>query len=178
MRRATVIERIRARTFCVAIAAALVALAAPVAQAAAHALHGRVVGVIDGDTISVVDASNHLYRIRLAAIDAPERAQPFAQVSRRALAARVMHRDVTVLWSTRDRYDRIVGKVTLDGVDVNLAQVADGMAWHYRLYEREQSRDDARAYATAAAWARKRGLGLWADPHPVPPWTFRHEHAG
>jgi endonuclease YncB( thermonuclease family) len=136
-----------------------------------------VVSVIDGDTISVVDASNHLDRIRLAAIDAPERGQPYSQVSRRALAARVLHRDVTVLWSTHDRYHRIVGKVTIDGVDVNLAQVADGMAWHYRFYQREQSRDDARAYATAEAWARKRGIGLWADTRPVPPWTFRHERA-
>jgi endonuclease YncB( thermonuclease family) len=143
----------------------------------AHTLRGRVVSVIDGDTISVVDASNHLDRIRLAAIDAPERGQPYSQVSRRALAARVLHRDVTVLWSTHDRYHRIVGKVTIDGVDVNLAQVADGMAWHYRFYQREQSRDDARAYATAEAWARKRGIGLWADTRPVPPWTFRHERA-
>jgi endonuclease YncB( thermonuclease family) len=147
------------------------------AHAATHELRGRVVSVVDGDTISIVDTANHLDRIRLAAIDAPERAQPYSAVSRRTLAARVLHRDVVVQWSTRDRYGRIVGKVIVDGADVNLAQVADGMAWHYRYYQREQSRDDAHAYATAEAWARKRGLGLWAGAHPVPPWTFRHERA-
>jgi endonuclease YncB( thermonuclease family) len=155
---------------------ALVALAF-VAHAAAHELRGRVVSVVDGDTISIVDTANHLDRIRLAAIDAPERAQPYSVVSRRTLAARVLHRDIVVQWSTRDRYGRIVGKVIVDGADVNLAQVADGMAWHYRYYQREQSRDDAHAYATAEAWARKRGLGLWAGPRPVPPWAFRHERA-
>lgn len=170
-----VAARVRARVFCVALVAALAVLATPIAHAAGHVLRGRVVSVIDGDTINVVDASNHLDRIRLAAIDAPERGQPYSQVSRHALAARVMHRDVTVLWSTRDRYHRIVGKVIIDGTDVNLAQVADGMAWHYRYYQREQSRDDARAYATAEAWARKRGLGLWAGANPVPPWQFRRQ---
>jgi endonuclease YncB( thermonuclease family) len=153
------------------------ALAIGAACCDAHTLRGKVVGVADGDTITVIDASRNSYRIRLAAIDAPERGQPFGQVSRQALAARVFHREVTVLWSKHDRYDRIVGKVMVDGVDVNLAQVADGMAWHYRLYQREQSREDAHAYAEAEAWARKRGLGLWADPKPVPPWLFRRSEA-
>lgn len=160
-----------------AVLALIAALWITATDCQAHTLRGRAVSVSDGDTISIVDAANHLDRIRLAAIDAPEYAQAYSAVSRRMLAARVLHRDVVVQWSTRDRYGRIVGKVIVDGVDVNLAQVADGMAWHYRHYRREQSRDDAQAYATAEAWARKRGLGLWADPRPVPPWTFRHERA-
>ncbi|MBS0320210.1 MAG: thermonuclease family protein [Proteobacteria bacterium] len=141
----------------------------------ANTLHGRVIAVADGDTITVLDAQKHQWRIRLAAIDAPEHGQAYGTASRQALAARVFRRDVTVLWAHYDRYDRIVGKVMVDGTDANLAQVADGMAWHYRQYAREQSAGDRHAYATAEAWARKRGIGLWADAHPVAPWKFRHE---
>ncbi len=141
---------------------------------AINTLTGRVIAIADGDTITVLDAQKHQWRVRLAAIDAPEHTQPYATASRQALAARVFKRDVTVLWSRYDRYDRIVGKVLVDGTDVNLAQVADGMAWHYKQYAREQSAEDRLAYAKAEEWARKRGIGLWADAHPVAPWAFRH----
>jgi endonuclease YncB( thermonuclease family) len=152
-----------------------IALAASGAGVAAQVLHGRVVGISDGDTITIVDAAKRSHRVRLGAIDAPERTQPYSVQSRQALAARVFHRDVAVLWSKLDRYDRIVGKVVIDGMDVNLAQVADGMAWHYRQYESEQSREDARAYQAAEDQARKRRLGLWADANPESPWKFRRE---
>lgn len=142
---------------------------------AVNTLRGKVVSIADGDTITVLDAAKRPYRVRLAGIDAPEHAQPFATASRQSLAARVFHRDVTVLWSKLDRYDRIVGKLMVDGVDVNLAMVADGMAWHYRQYEREQSLEDRLAYRQAESWARKRGLGLWSAAHPEPPWKFRRE---
>jgi endonuclease YncB( thermonuclease family) len=157
---------------CLASIAGLMAFSA---LAAAFTLHGVVVSVADGDTITVVDAAMHSHRIRLAAIDAPERAQPFATVSRRSLAARVMHRQVVVVWARHDRYERIVGKVLVGGVDVNLAQVADGMAWHYRQYAREQSAADKRAYRAAEASARAHRIGLWAGSAPVPPWKFRRE---
>ncbi len=142
---------------------------------ALNTLHGRVISVSDGDTLTVLDAARRPYRIRLAGIDAPERAQPYANVSRQALVARTMHREVTVQWSKLDRYDRIVGTVLVDGIDVNLAQVADGLAWHYRQYDREQSFEDRLRYQQAEDWARKRGIGLWAGPNPVPPWKFRRE---
>lgn len=162
----------------VAIARGLALIAGLVAfstLAATFTLHGTVVSVADGDTITIVDAAKHWHRIRLAAIDAPERAQPFATVSRRSLAARVMHREVLVVWAQHDRYDRIVGKVLVGGVDVNLAQVADGMAWHYRQYAREQSAADKRAYRAAEDSARAHRIGLWAGSAPVPPWRFRRE---
>jgi endonuclease YncB( thermonuclease family) len=56
------------------------------AQAAAAELLGRVVRVVDGDTVTVLDADKAQYVVRLAGIDAPERGQPFGQVSRRHLA--------------------------------------------------------------------------------------------
>jgi endonuclease YncB( thermonuclease family) len=93
---------------------------------------GRVVGVQDGDTITVLDSSNQNHRIRLQGIDAPEKGQAFGTRSGQNLSQAIFDRVVTIEWSKHDRYGRIVGKVTRDGRDVCLEQVSVGMAWHYK----------------------------------------------
>jgi len=161
----------------------LAAAGAPAAE-----LHARVVGVADGDTITVVDASHEKYKVRLAGIDAPEKGQAWGDAARRNLAALVFGKPVTVLWHERDRYGRLVGRVdlALPGTcgkpdcasveDVGLAQVESGLAWHYRQYEREQTPEDRRRYAAAEQEARAKREGLWRDAHPVPPWEYRSSH--
>jgi endonuclease YncB( thermonuclease family) len=97
-------------------------------------LRGRVVKIADGDTLTVLDRSNRQHKIRLVGIDAPERKQPFHTKSRQNLADLVFGKEVAVEWHKRDRYKRILGKVVLDGQDVNLAQIRAGLAWHYKQY--------------------------------------------
>lgn len=154
-------------------AASALWLATILAHAQASPLVGRVVHVMDGDTITVLDAGHASFKIRLAGIDAPEIRQPWGKVSSHALRERVAGRNVVVAWHKRDRYHRIVGVVFVDERDAGLAQVAEGLAWHYRAYEMEQSPEDRARYASAEAEARAGGLGLWRDPDPVPPWTWR-----
>jgi endonuclease YncB( thermonuclease family) len=150
-------------------------LLAVVAQAAlADTLIGRVVAVADGDTITILDASNTQYKIRLAGIDAPEKGQPYGRVSRQRLADTVFTKTVQVESSKRDRYGRIVGGVLSDGRDVGLLQIESGLAWHYKQYEKEQSAADRKTYAEAEIRAREQKRGLWMDAHPVPPWEWRH----
>jgi len=137
-------------------------------------LQGEVVGIADGDTLTLLDSSKTQYKIRLAGIDAPEKTQPFGNQSRQALARLAFRQHVVVEWTKYDRYRRIIGKVRLDGHDLNLAQVTGGMAWHYKEYEREQTRLERSQYAAAESKAREAREGLWRDPAPVPPWDFRH----
>ena len=137
-------------------------------------LEGRVVRVIDGDTVVLLDATQEQHRIRLAGIDAPERKQPFGTKSKQYLAGMVGSEDVTVDWNKRDRYHRIVGKIIHDGQDVDLAMVRAGFAWWYRKYAHEQSPADRVLYEDAEEKAREQGTGLWVDPDPVPPWDWRH----
>ena len=92
-----------------------------------------------------------------------------------SLAKQVAGQSVAVEWDKVDRYGRKVGKVLLDGLDSNLVQVKRGLAWHYKKYEREQSRADRQVYAAAEAEAREAKLGLWRDAKPMPPWEFRHK---
>lgn len=156
------------------------------APALSESLHGRVVGVSDGDTITVLDADHRQYKIRLSGIDAPEKAQPFGQRSKENLSHLVFGRDVTVEWRKKDRYGRTIGKVLVAELtchestcpkilDACHAQVVAGMAWWYRQYAKEQESGDANRYEQSEQEARIRRIGLWSDPQPTPPWEWRKE---
>lgn len=136
-------------------------------------IQGRVIRVTDGDTITILDGKNEQHKIRLAGIDAPEKKQAFGTRSKQALSDDVFGKTVIVDWNKRDRYKRIVGKVMVDGQDMNLKQVKRGMAWHYKKYEGEQDVEDRSDYAQAEDLARRGRLGLWRDDSPVAPWDFR-----
>ena len=139
----------------------------------AETITGRVVGVADGDTITVLDANKVQHKIRLSGIDAPEKKQPFGNRSKESLSELAFDKTVTVETSKRDRYGRQIGKVLVNGRDVNLMQVERGMAWFYRQYQRDQSPNDRRLYEAAEDAARAGKRGLWRDADPVPPWEFR-----
>lgn len=136
-------------------------------------LTGRVVGITDGDTITILDAGNQQHKVRLAGIDAPEKNQPHGQAAKQSLSDQVYDRQVIVESEKRDRYGRTVGKVLVDGRDANLEQLRKGLAWHYKKYENEQPLDDRLAYRAAEEGARSGQRGLWSDPSPVAPWDWR-----
>jgi len=140
---------------------------------AADTLQGRVVGIADGDTVTVLDVSNTQWKIRLMGIDAPEKKQAFGNKSKESLSALVFNKQVTVEYSKKDRYGRTVGKIMVDGIDANLEQIKVGLAWHYKQYQNEQSVQDKAAYAQAEDQARAETRGLWGDAEPTPPWDWR-----
>lgn len=132
----------------------------------------KVVGVHDGDTITVLADGNQQIKVRLDAIDAPELGQPFGQASKKALSDLVFGKNVVVISKKKDRYGRTIGHVIVDGRDVNLLMLEQGMAWHYREYSKnvrlQKAEDDARS--------DKRGL--WSDGSPTAPWDWRKERRG
>jgi endonuclease YncB( thermonuclease family) len=136
---------------------------------------GRVVAIADGDTITVLDSANTQHRIRLEGIDAPESHQAFGEQSSLSLSEMIFGKDVSVSYQKTDQYGRLVGKILLDGKDINLEQVKAGMAWHYKFYEDEQTPEDRELYARAEAEARAARRGLWQDPNPTEPYQFRKE---
>ncbi len=130
--------------------------------------------VTDGDTISLLDSNNTLHKIRLAGIDAPETGQDFSNKSKLILSSIVFSKSVEVVGDKIDKYGRRVGKIIVDGIDANLRLVADGLAWHYKEYQNEQSLEDRNAYAAAEITARDNKKGLWSAPNPIAPWDWRH----
>ena len=141
----------------------------------AEVLNGTVVGVIDGDTITVLDKSNNEHKVRLMGIDAPEKSQAFGNLAKQTLSNYIYKKEVSVEYKKLDKYKRIVGKVTLYGQDICLKMIVDGMAWHYTEYEKEQSKTDRELYREAEAKAREVNLGLWVEKQPVSPWIFRQK---
>lgn len=135
----------------------------------AEMLKGKVVGVSDGDTITLLLEGNKPVRIRLAQIDAPEKHQDFGQKSKQSLSEMIYMKEVTVkVWDT-DRYGRIVGQIFDNGTDINLEQVKRGMAWVYTRYAKDPE------YFKAMEIAKSKKIGLWSMPNPVPPWEFRRK---
>ena len=141
----------------------------------AAALQGKVVGVSDGDTITVLDANNIQHKIRLEGIDAPETAQAFGQKSKQSLSQMVQSKQVTVEYQKKDKYGRTLDKVLHNGTDVCLEQINLGMAWHYKKYASDQPKEDRETYAQAELAARTKTIGIWKDKNPTPPWEFRIE---
>ena len=148
-----------------AVIALMLAIAPCMGQA--DELRGRVVGVADGDTLTVLDAGRQQIKVRLAEIDAPEKAQPFGQRSKQSLSGLCYGREEIIDSNGRDRYGRTICRVRCGGADVNAEQIRRGMAWVYDRYA-----TDKRLYPvqTEAQTARR---GLWADAAPVPPWEWR-----
>ena len=141
----------------------------------AEILNGTVVGISDGDTITVLDKLSKQHKVRLMGIDAPEKSQAFGNEAKQTLSNYIYKKEVSVEYKKYDKYKRIVGKVTLDGQDICLQMIVDGMAWHYTEYEKEQSKTDKELYREAETKAREVNLGLWYEKQPVSPWLFRQK---
>ena len=150
------------------------ALLAPLLALGAS-IEGQIVGVSDGDTVTLLDAQKKQWKVRLLGIDAPEKKMPFGQRSKQHLADLVYRKSVIVEYSKRDRYGRTLGKILVGGVDANLSQIRAGLAWHYKQYQRDQSFEDRQLYSEAEDTARSSQRGLWADANPTPPWDWRKQ---
>ena len=136
-------------------------------------LSGKVVGIVDGDTIEVLDSDRNTHRVRLAGIDAPERGQAFGARATQNLTSLVRGSAVRVEWYKLDDWQRLVGKVLKNNQDICLEQVRAGLAWHFKRYEDEQSEEDRKTYDAAEKEARSAKKGLWKDLIPLEPWLYR-----
>ena len=151
----------------------LVLLAATIGASGCHRRPNRepfdakVVGVSDGDTITVLHGTTPV-KVRLNGIDCPEKRQPFGSRAKQLTSELAFGKTVTVRPVGKDRYGRTLADVTLpDGRVLNQELVAAGMAWHYTQYSKDKS------LARLERQAREARVGLWSEARPVAPWDFR-----
>lgn len=149
--------------------AAFLALCLAIQTAKADLLTGQIVSISDGDTLTILTESKQKIVVRLNAIYAPEKGQPFSNASKKSLSSICYKKSATVDTFGLDKYGRTIGEVTCDQVNANSHQVDNGMAWVYRKYSNDPT------LIALEAQAKNMGLGLWDDPNPVPPWDFRHK---
>ena len=165
--------------------AAFVAAVFFAVPASAEPFEAKVIGVIDGDTLDVLQIAGERkkpLRVRLVGIDAPEKAQAFGAVAREQLSRLAYGRMGSLSCrSEAERYGRSLCLVRVDGVDVGQRMIELGLAWHFKRYANTQPREEAASYAASESLARAAKLGLWRDlgtvAMPVPPWEWRRATA-
>jgi endonuclease YncB( thermonuclease family) len=135
--------------------------------ACGESLTGRVVGITDGDTITVLVERQQL-KVQLANIDAPESRQAFGARSRQALSDLCFQKDARLETQGQDLSGRRIATVFCAGRDAGAEQVWQGMAWVLDRY----ARPDSPLYLLQAQ-AKAARRGLWSDPNPTPPWKWR-----
>lgn len=152
----------------------ILSLAVVSAAARAAVISGRVVAITDGNTLMLLDVTNMRHKIRLAGIDAPELAQDFGQKARTNLSALAFNRQAVADCREYDRYQRELCIVTVNGKDIGLEQVRNGMAWLYPKFSVDQTPQARANYEQAEFQAKIRRFGLWNSKNPMPPWDWRH----
>ncbi len=145
------------------------------ARVPAETVTGRIVGISDGDTVTLLYEEHVQHKIRVAGIDAPEKKQDFGEKSKSHLSALAYNRPAQADCRTIDRYRRQICVVYVDGRDVGLEQVKVGMAWWYQQYAREQTKQERIDYEHAELLAKLHRTGLWNSKNPTPPWEWRHD---
>lgn len=165
------------KLLCLLVAAALLPL-----PGIAETLSGRVVHVQDGDSLTILDVEKRQHKIRIAGIDAPEKAQPFGNRARQNLVSMAHGQEALADCPKTDRYGRKVCKVWIQPsdcpacdktLDIGYAQISGGMAWWYRAYAKEQAVEDRGRYESEENEARLRKRGIWVDDAVIPPWEWR-----
>jgi endonuclease YncB( thermonuclease family) len=128
----------------------------------------KVMKVIDGDTIKVVDRDFETLLVQFRGVDAPELPQDFGQEAQAALNERLENKVVRVVVNKRDEFDRITGEVYEADESINVWIIKQGFGWYNHKY------DSDRAKSAAEVEAREAGLGLWASTAPIPPWVWKN----
>ena len=134
-----------------------------------HADSYFVTKVIDGDTIEVRQEKRN-YKVRLSEIDAPEINQRFGTESKNFLASLILNEEIELIYTTEDRYGRIVAKIYKDNKDINRSMVRNGLAWVYDYYVEDQSLYNDQNLA------KKNSFNIWSEASPTPPWVFRRSN--
>jgi micrococcal nuclease len=157
-----------------ALLAVLLNLIFLVGSLQAQTITGKVVGVADGDTVTVLQDQTQ-YKIRLYGIDCPESGQDFGNRAKQFTSRMVFGKQVRVIEKDVDRYGRIVGMIYIGNTCVNQAIVQAGLAWVYNQYCKDSV---CSQWRDLEKQARQSPIGLWSHPDPIPPWDYRRGDRG
>src|SRR5262245_29193385 len=176
------LDRRKLRVACSALAIAVMLVAiggvstaafGPSLSAQTHssrlAFTAKVTGVVDGDTLHVVDEAGVSMNIRVEGIDCPESGQPYGGAALRFTRAAVFDRQVQIRVLDKDSHGRLVARVEVDGRDLSVLLLRAGLAWHYTEFSRDV------LLAASERRSREAKRGLWSKPNPVAPWVWRRQ---
>ena len=135
----------------------------------ANTVRGKVVSVVDGNTLEIVSEDNETYKVVLAGIDSPELRQEFGEAAREFLEKFILDKAIQVELQGKDRWGNYVGVVYINkGTDLRKALLTNGLAW---VTEKETDEE----FKKLEQKAREQGTGLWKEESPTPPWIYRRQ---
>jgi micrococcal nuclease len=148
---------------------ALAGLALATSGFAEEVLKGKVVTVIDGNTIEMVAEDNELYKILLYGIDSPELGQEFGEKAKKVLEKMILDKNVQVKIQGKDRWGNRLGIVLIGGTrDPRHELLEAGLAW-------TAERNPIQELEAIREKAQEKGKGLWKEQDPTPPWIYRRQ---
>jgi endonuclease YncB( thermonuclease family) len=136
----------------------------------AETITGKVVSVIDGDTIELLSPNRKLYRIRLDSIDCPEHGQNYGTAAKQFTSQFTFKKEAKADISKKDVYGRYLGKVYVNNICLNSELVRNGFAWHYKKYSTDSG------LTTMEESAKSEKKGMWKDRNNIPPWEYRQNN--
>lgn len=145
-------------------------LTTPTPSISKKTITGKVIGISDGDTITILDSRKNAHKVRLYGIDSPERDQPFGNAAKTFISHLVATKIADVHIYESDSYGRSVGLVTVNGININQRLIDTGYAWQARQYCKASFCD---SWIKAEQKARMDKSGLWRLEQPVSPWEWR-----
>lgn len=129
---------------------------------------GKVIAIIDGDTYDILLEGNETERVRMDAIDAPEKGMPYYKAAKNYLSNLCFQKEVRLVYVGTDQHGRSINHSFLkDGTDLSKEMIRNGYAWHYKEYSSDKELADLEIQA------RNNKIGLWADKNPMEPWKCR-----
>jgi micrococcal nuclease len=135
---------------------------------AREVISGKVLTVIDGNTLEVTTTENEIYKILLFGIDSPELGQEFGEKAKRYLEKLILDKNVSVEIQGKDRFGNRLGIILIEGEDPRLQLLQEGLAW-------TAERQPIQEFETIKEKAREKGKGLWKEQEPTPPWVYRRQ---
>ncbi len=135
---------------------------------AKEVITGKVVTVIDGNTLEVYTNENETYKILLFGIDSPELGQEYGEKAKRLLEKLILDKNVSVEIQGKDRWGNRLGIILIDGKDPREQLLEEGLAW-------TAERQPIQEFEEIKEKARQKNRGLWKEQEPTPPWAFRRQ---
>jgi endonuclease YncB( thermonuclease family) len=136
---------------------------------AGDTVSGKVISVIDGNTLEVEGDDNEVHKVQLAGIDCPELEQEFGDRAKSHLQSRILNKKVIVTFVGKDRLGNYLATVMINGtIDIRLELLEEGLAW-------TAERNPLPELETIKEQAREKEKGLWKLDNPTPPWVYRRQ---
>jgi endonuclease YncB( thermonuclease family) len=140
----------------------------PACLLATDVISGKVITVIDGNTLEVYTGENETYKILLFGIDSPELEQDYGDKAKRFLEKLILDKNIEVQVQGKDRLGNRLGIILIDGEDMREKLLEAGLAW-------TSERNPIESFEAIKEKSREKRKGLWKETEPTPPWIFRRQ---